>query len=369
MSESKKANLPKVMEAFSIYGTFVSGESYGSGHINDTFCATVDQAGTNVRYIFQRINDRIFKDVPALMENIDRVTAHASRANPEKTSRGSLTLVPSRKGASFERDETGSYWRCYLFIEGARTYDMIESPRQAYEAARAFGRFQRLLSNMPGPRLHETIPRFHDTPSRFAALEKAIATDSHRRVAEAASEIDFAVKRRSITGVLLDLVENGSIPERVTHNDTKVNNVMIDDVTGEGICVIDLDTVMPGLALYDFGDLVRSATNSAREDETDLSKVSMRMGYYEHLLEGYLAGAGSVLNEAEIQHLAFSGKLITFEIGMRFLTDYLEGDRYFKTHRPGQNLDRARNQFALVRSIELQETEMQKRADRIAARR
>ncbi len=356
-------DLAAVADAFPLLGRFRCAQPYGSGHINDTFCVEFDQAGRPVRYILQRVNDRIFKNVPALMENIARVTAHASRRAAEQggedASRRALTLVPARDGHPYHREANGSWWRCYLFVEGARTHDVIESPVQAREAARAFGQFQQLLADLPGERLHETIPNFHHTRWRFGNLQAAIAADAKGRAADAAAEIAFALERESMVDRLLDLQARGEVPERVTHNDTKLNNVMIDETTHEGVCVIDLDTVMPGLALYDFGDMVRSATNSAAEDEIDLTRVHSRLSIFEALVEGYLGAARPFLNQAEIEHLVFSGRLITFEVGIRFLTDYLEGDVYFKTKRPGHNLDRARNQFQLVRSMEEQAQAME----------
>jgi aminoglycoside phosphotransferase (APT) family kinase protein len=355
--------LAEISQAFRLLGRFVGGAPHGSGHINDTFAITLDQAGTHVRYILQRINQRVFRNVPALMENIHRVSLHAAKkltaAGNHDAARRALSLVPTRAGKSFHRDASGSCWRCYLFIEKARSYDVIENCHQAREAAHAFGNFQNLLTDLPGPRLHETIPRFHHTRERFANARRAIAADPHQRVPDAREEIAFALAREALTDVLLDLQVRGEIPERITHNDTKLNNVMLDDLTGEAVCVIDLDTVMPGLALYDFGDMVRSATNSAAEDERDLSKVGLRLDVFEALVEGYVAATGSFLTAAERAHLVFAGKLITFEIGLRFLTDFLEGDVYFKTRRPGHNLDRCRNQFALVRSIETRERAME----------
>ena len=360
-------DLAAIANEFALHGRFAGGEPYGSGHINDTFAVRFDQKDGPVRYIVQRINHRVFKNVPALMENIQRVTTHVSnRVGVKGTGdnlRRALALVPARNGSSFFCDAEGGYWRCYHFIERAQTYDLVTSTRQAHEAARAFGEFQHMLVDLPGARLHETIPDFHHTLSRFAAFRRAITNDVRARAKQAQAEIDFALSRESMAGVLLDLQARGEIPERITHNDTKFNNVMLDDQTGDGLCVIDLDTVMPGLALYDFGDMVRSATNSAAEDETDLSKVTMRLPIFEGLLAGYIASAGSFLNAAERAHLAFAGKLITFEIGLRFLTDFLEGDVYFKTKRPHHNLERSRNQFALVRSIEQQECAMQTLAD------
>ena len=353
----------EIAHKFALYGDFLEIVPYGSGHINDTFSLTLSQAGVAVRYIIQRINKRVFNDIPSLMDNIQRVTAHvASRLRQSgdgDVSRKVLTLVSARDGMPFVTDEFGDFWRCYLFIEKARTYDIVENPGQAFAAAKAFGEFQRCLAGMETEkRLCETIPCFHDTRKRFDALVQAIEKDLHNRAARVKEEIAFALARRSMAGVLLELMERGKIPERITHNDTKFNNIMIDDATQEGVCVIDLDTVMPGLSLYDFGDMVRSVTNSAREDERDLSLVSMRMPYYEQLLKGFLSTAGEFLNETERAHLAFSGKLLSFETGIRFLTDYLQGDVYFKTHRPEQNLDRCRTQFKLVQSMEAQESKM-----------
>lgn len=366
---SPDPDLAAIARAFPLWGRFAGGIRYGSGHINDTFAVTFDQAGTQVRYILQRINARVFRHIPALMENIQRVTEHAARRvdaeGGQDTARRALTLVPTRSGQPFHQDPEGGCWRCYLFIEHARTYDRIEHPDHAREAARAFGEFQQLLVNLPGSRLHETIPFFHHTRHRFEMLQRAIAADTHNRAASVRIEIAFAARREPLVDTLLNLQSAGLMPERVTHNDTKLNNVMLDDATGRAVCVIDLDTVMPGLALYDFGDMVRSATNSTAEDEPDLSKVHARLPIFAALAEGYWSSAGGFLTPIERTHLAISGQLITFEIGMRFLTDYLAGDVYFRTTRPDQNLDRARNQFALLRSLESQQEEMEKIVERL----
>lgn len=359
-----------LVEKFQLFGTLREAVPHGSGHINDTFAATFSVSGTRLRYIFQRINHHVFRNPEALMDNILRVTTEVHRqlmasGVPDPTRRG-LTVVPAKDGRPFVLDDEGSYWRCYLFIEGAATYDAVTEPRMAYEAARAFGQFQQMLTDLPGPRLHETIPDFHNTPARLRRLQEAATADKCGRLAEAGPEWDFIRARAAQVGVLTGLQERGEIPERITHNDTKLNNVMIDDATGAGICVIDLDTVMPGLALYDFGDMVRTATSPALEDEQDLSKVVMRLPMFEALVRGYLASAGAFLNEAEKAHLAFSGKLITLEIGIRFLTDHLEGDVYFKTKRAGHNLDRCRTQLALVASIEAQEEAMEKLVREVA---
>jgi len=353
-----KHDVLSVARGFCIHGEFLGAEPYGSGHINDTYCAVFNQAGTPVRYIFQRINHNIFKNPAALMDNILRVTRHLNGkyAGQPDESRRAMTLIPARDGAAYHRDADGNYWRAYLFIEKARTYDAVESPRQAFEAAKAFGRFQKMLADLPAPRLNDTIPDFHHTPKRFAALETAVTADAAHRALGARPEIDFALRHREMVGVLME----ANLPERVTHNDTKFNNIMLDDATGEGVCVIDLDTVMPGLAPYDFGDMVRTTTSPGKEDERDLSKVRMQFPMFEALVRGYLTTAAEFLTPAEKKFLPFSGKLITFEIGLRFLTDHLEGDRYFKVHRENHNLDRCRTQFKLVESIEEQEEPMNK---------
>jgi hypothetical protein len=358
-----KHDVQTIARSFQIPGEFVGAEPYHSGHINDTYCAGFAKDGASRRYILQRINHHVFKNPLAVMQNIERVTAHlrAKAGREPNSSRCTLTLIPARDGAACHQDLEGNFWRAFVFIENARTYDAVQSHQQAFEAARTFGRFQKLLADLPAPRLHDTIPDFHHTPKRFAALEEAIETDACGRNGLAKPEIEFALRRKPTAGVLLGL----GLPERITHNDTKFNNVMLDDATGEGLCVIDLDTVMPGLALYDFGDMVRTTTSPAEEDERDLSRVEMQFPMFEALARGYLASAGDFLTAPEKGHLAFSGKLITFETGIRFLTDFLAGDTYFKVHREGHNLDRCRAQFKLVESIEQQEERMNQLVDSI----
>lgn len=355
---TEKHDLSAVTHAFEIPGSLLSAASYGSGHINDSYCAVFDEAGAHTRYLVQRINHHVFTNPVALMENVERVTAHlaAKVADAPDRARRVLSLVPARAGRAWHVDAEGNTWRIYRFINGARSYDAVESPQQARQAACAFGEFQRLLADLPAPRLHDTIAGFHHTPSRFAAFERAVTADAVGRVQSTRREIDFALARQSITGVLLD----AHLPERATHNDTKLNNVLLDDATGEGLCVIDLDTVMPGLALYDFGDMVRTTTSPAREDEQDLSLVGMQLPMFEAVTRGYLETAGAFLTTDEKRLLAFSGILITFEIGLRFLSDHLGGDTYFKIHREGHNLDRARTQFKLVESMEVQQAAMER---------
>ena len=356
-------DLEEVASLFDMRADFVHGYSYGSGHINDTYCAHYDQAGLRVRYIHQRINHHIFKDPSALMENVRRVTEHALARLIEEgcaeAYRRTLTCVPAMDGKSYAIDSVGNYWRTYPFIERARAYDILETAVQAEEAARAFGEFQKLGADLPGGPLTETIPNFHHTKSRFQNLKDAITADSTGRADSIRKEIDWFLAREQDASCIVDMLESGTIPVRVTHNDTKLNNVMLDDITGETVCVIDLDTTMPGSSVYDFGDMVRTATSPAAEDERDISKVTMRLEMFESLVRGYLSTANAFLTDDERSLLAFSGKLLTLECGSRFLADYLQGDIYFKTHREGHNLDRTRTQIALVESIEAQMNAME----------
>jgi Ser/Thr protein kinase RdoA (MazF antagonist) len=261
-----------------------------------------------------------------------------------------LTVVPTNDGASFYKDPAGEYWRAYLFIENGKTCDTPDSPAVVGETARMFGQFLSMLADMPGPPLNETIKDFHNGPKRLLAFQKAAEADSHNRARDAKSEIEFILNHSDTFVVLANLADKGGIPVRVTHNDTKINNVIFDCTTGQGLCIIDLDTVMPGLSLYDFGDMVRTATCPAAEDERDLSKVALDLGLFEALLH-FLRGTESLLSPAEIQHLPFAGRYITLEQAMRFLTDYLQGDVYYKVHRDGHNLDRCRTQLKLVQSM------------------
>jgi Ser/Thr protein kinase RdoA (MazF antagonist) len=341
---------------FQVPGTWRGAVPYGSGHINDTYAATYDQAGAAVRYIHQRINGHVFRQPVQLMENVARVLSHtASRLEgvPD-ADRRVLTLVPARDGRPYVIDEAGAVWRTYRFIEHTRTHDIVETPAQAEVAARAFGQFQALLADLPGARLHDTIPDFHHTRRRFDACAAAIAGDPCNRALDARDATAFALAREADADRLLDAAARGEVPERVTHNDTKINNVLMDATTGEALCVVDLDTTMPGLVAYDFGDMVRTATNVAAEDEPDPTRVHSRPEMFEALVRGYLSSAGSFLTQAEIAWLPFAGLLLAYEQGLRFLSDHLQGDTYYPVRRPGHNLERARAQFALVTSIERQ---------------
>lgn len=359
---SLEDSISEIGSQFAINGIFVEGEEVKSGHINTTYLASYqDEDGEIRRYIFQRINGNVFPKPLTVMKNIERVTRHINRkVFRKKRDFGgqTLNLYPGRNGKNCVSGDSGGIWRCYNFIEGCRTYDVVENTRQAYQAAKAFGAFQDLLSDLSVDKVAITIEGFHDTPERYARLMVAIENDSCDRVKEVKEEIAFITSRESITGVLLEHLKAGRLIERVTHNDTKLNNVMIDEQTDEAVCVIDLDTVMPGLALYDFGDLVRGATSPVAEDEPDASKVEMRLPMFEAIVEGYLETARNFLTPLEIDLLPFSAKLISLETGIRFLTDHLEGDKYFKVHRDNQNLDRCRTQLALVKSIENQEKKM-----------
>ena len=364
MAVSEPRHLRTAAAQFQFRGEAVAFVPYGNGHINDTYLVTCNGACAPARYILQHINAQVFHSPAVVMQNIERVTAHLAgqAAGQPDGARRALQLVPAQDGRNWHVDAAGETWRAYRFIENACSYETAASAEQAFQAARAFGRFQQQVASLPPPRLHETIPHFHDTPKRFAALEQAVAADVAGRAALAKPEIEFARSRQSIANVLL----SAGLPDRITHNDTKFNNVLLDGATGEAVCVIDLDTVMPGLALYDFGDMVRTTTSPAQEDEQDLSNVTMRFPLFEALVRGYLESAGGFLTPAEKRLLAFSGKLITFETGIRFLADYLAGDTYFKVHREGHNLDRCRTQFKLVESIERQEDRMNRLVESIA---
>jgi hypothetical protein len=359
----KDFDFNEVFNNFNVYGKFIQATPYGSGHINDTFAITCDQGGNEVKYILQRINHNIFTNPEMLMDNIVRVTEHIKKKVVESNGNPTLetlTVIRSKDDKPYYIDSNNNYWRMYIFIESCLTYDIITAPNQAYEAARAFGEFQKQLSDMEGEPLFETIPNFHNTIERYNTLLKAIEEDKFDRVKLAKTEIDYALKCQEMASKLINLNKEGKIPTRVTHNDTKLNNVMLDKVSTKGICVIDLDTVMPGLTLYDFGDMIRTATRDTDEDEQDLSKVKVIIPLFEAVLSGYLSSAKEFLNKYEIENLIFSGKLISLEIGVRFLTDFLQGDTYFKTKRENHNLDRCKVQFKMVESINENEEEMNK---------
>lgn len=337
------------------FGTPVvfSTKHYGEGHINDTF--VVQAADGSKRFILQRINTDTFTDPVGLMENITGVTRYLRQrilAQGGDPQRETLNVLPTRSGDACYLDADGGAWRVYDFVEGTVCLQKVESENDFRTVAETLGTFQNQLADYPAATLHETIARFHDTPNRYANFEKAVSADIMGRAKDVLPEIEFVRSREKDCHVLLDLLAAGEIPLRVTHNDTKINNVLIDQATGKGICVIDLDTVMPGLSAYDLGDSIRSGANDCAEDEPDQSKVHFDLHLYEVFTRGYLSTAGATMSEAEKKSMAWGAKLMTLECGIRFLADYLEGDHYFHTNRPNQNLDRARTQFTLVQQME-----------------
>ena len=340
-----------ICEKFQTKGAAVSCEPYGNGHINATYLVKTGEE----QYILQRINHHIFQDVPGLMRNVERVTAFLAEKDPEP--RHSLHLVPTKDGAAYAEVE-GEFYRMYDFVRDSICLDAPETDEDFYQSAVAFGSFQRQLADFPANELSETIPRFHDTPNRYRALRNAIEKDAMGRAASCEAEISFALARETDAAVMMNLLAAGELPLRVTHNDTKLNNVMLDAKTRKPLCVIDLDTVMPGLAANDFGDSIRFGANTGAEDEKDLTKISLSLARYEAFARGFLEACGRALTPKEIETLPWGAKLMTLECGVRFLTDYLEGDTYFRIHRPEHNLDRTRTQFALVVDMEKKWTQM-----------
>ena len=345
----------EILAAYSLPGKYVKFQTLNFGHINDTLVIELDEDGKKTNYLLQRINTNVFKNAEELMENIENVTsflAEKIKENGGDPDRETLTVFHTNDGKSYHVTESGDCWRIYNYVSHAHSLQCIEDPEDFRKSGEAFGKFQCMLSDYPSETLHETIPDFHNTVSRFSNLLKAIEENLSGRKDNVLPEIEFALAREKDTHVLVDLLSQGKLPLRVTHNDTKLNNVMFDDDSGEGICVVDLDTVMPGLSLYDFGDSIRFGANTACEDEKDVSKVSLDLGLYEAYVKGYLNAAGDSLTEEEIEYLPFSAKLMTYECGIRFLSDYLNGDTYFHTDYPEHNLVRARTQFALVADME-----------------
>ena len=354
--EQLQAVLNEALEAFDFGAPVVGAIRFGQGHINDTFVVhTQPEDLCCRRFILQRMSPAAFKRPDQLMENIIGVTDYLGR-EIEKSggdrSREALQVVRPRSGEPYFTDSQGGAWRLYPFVERTVCYQSAETPELFAASGRAFGRFQQLLQGYPAATLHETIPRFHDTEDRLSKLKAAVAEDKLGRVKACREEIDFMLSREADCSVALQALREGKLPLRVTHNDTKLNNVLMDKTTGEGICIIDLDTVMPGLSINDFGDSIRFGANHSAEDETDLSKVNLDVDLFEAYTQAFLEGAGGTLTEKEIEYLPWGAKLMTLECGMRFLTDYLEGDVYFHISRERQNLDRCRTQCKLVQDME-----------------
>jgi hypothetical protein len=350
--------LPAVVRLFVIYGEFENAAPFGGGHINETFVSCWNQAGTRLRYIHQRINSSIFIRPDEIMENICRVTDHIAQklitdGEPD-WSRKTLRVIPAWDGKPFARDADGNWWRTYLFIEGTKTLEVTASPKEARFLGASIGNFQKQLASLPPPRLHDAIPGFHDMEKRYVRFYAALEKDSCGRAKEVEPEIDFMRENEERGSILVRSLRDSRIPERICHNDTKMNNILIDDKDGRALCVADLDTVMPGTSLFDVGDLIRTVTTRAEEDERDLAKVAFDLAYFQALLDGYLSQALEFLIGEETALIAESGRNITQIMALRFLTDYLEGDHYYHIKRPQHNLDRCRNQIALIRSMDSQ---------------
>jgi hypothetical protein len=333
---------------------------YGSGHINKTY-KVISDANPNRAYILQQINHLVFKDVSGVQENISRVTSHIedriSAISGSDAPREVLRLIPTRNNLLYFVDKAGEYWRLYNFVDGSRCFQKAPSTDIAVEAGKAFGRFQKYLSDLKGKPLHETIPNFHSIHKRLETFEQAVKSDFKNRIQESEPEITFVIEHSKGMKKFIDDAFKNKIPVRITHNDTKLNNILFDE-NNKAICIIDLDTVMPGFVFYDFGDAIRTLANTADEDEPDIAKVSMNTGLYKAFTKGFLSEAGSSLTPGEISGLAYSCLYMTFIIGLRFLTDYLQGDWYFTIHREKHNLERARVQFSLIKDMEKKYQEM-----------
>ena len=359
---TKKLNV--IASKFNIWSAI---DIYGDGHINETYKAEL----TAPHFILQKINNNVFKNPEEVMENIERVTAFLREKIIEEGGnplRETLSIVKTYDDKAYYKTQDGEYYRMYVFIDGAKTYNVVERPEHFYNAAKAFGKFQKRLADFPAEKLHETIPDFHNTVKRFSDFETAIKENRAGRAGNVKTEIEFALKRKAYTSIIVDAIKNGEVPLRVTHNDTKYNNIMIDDLSGKAVAVIDLDTVMPGSLLYDYGDSLRFGTNPVAEDEKNLDLVYCDLNLFENFSRGFIEEMKDTLTEKEIELLPFSAKLMTYECGIRFLGDYLNGDTYFKTHYDGHNLDRARTQFKLVADMEEKEKQMNEIINKIISK-
>ena len=356
MAQDRRFPIETVIHQFAIYGEFEEVKSFGTGHINNTYRSLWNQAGRKLRYTHQRINDNVFKKPDEVMENIERVTRHIAdnliRDGIKDRSRRVLTVIPGKDGKPYVRDNEGGWWRTYLFIENTHTLEIASSPDDAGFLGKSIANFQRQLADLGGTRLHETIPDFHNMEKRYLRFYDAISKDCKGRVREVKNEIDFMKENEERGAILIRALRERYIPERICHNDTKIDNVLIDDDSSQALCIIDLDTVMPGTSLFDVGDLIRTVTTTAAEDEKDISKVEFDLVFLEALLGGYLSEALKFLTQPELNLLCESGRNLTQIMGLRFLTDYLEGDPYYHIARPEHNLDRCRTQIALIKSMD-----------------
>lgn len=355
------AHLDAIAGRFALAGPIIWIESMSGGHINDSYRVLARREdGSEVPYLLQHVNPTVFPDAARVMENIAFATRHlAAHRRAGRTTRETLTLVPTLAGAAWMEDAARSCWRTYQFIAGTHVHEHADRPAEALEAARALGEFLRLLADYPGPEMHMTIEGFHDTAARFEQLEAANVRDPVGRAAGVRAEVDELRSHRAMADVLPPLIESGEVPTRIVHNDAKIANVLLDDTTGKARCVVDLDTVMPGSLLHDFGDMVRSMATPTDEDEADLARISVRPDLFDAVARGFLETAGPVLTPKERELLVFAGRLITLEQAVRFLADYLDGDRYYRNTRGDQNLRRARSQLALFNSLTERERELQ----------
>lgn len=354
-------NIEHIAGSFAFKGKLTGAVPYGNGHINDTYALTYEDGGKSKRYILQRMNKSVFPDIDTLMENVAAVTEFLGekiKSRGGDSERECLSLIRTVDGRSYHTDEDGNCWRAFIFIENTEAYQSVDSAEMFENAGRAFGVFIAGLAEFDASKLGEVIKNFHDTRDRYAKFEKALKEDRVGRAAGVKKETEFVKSRASYCGKVVDMLAKGEIPLRVTHNDTKLNNILIDKDTKKAVCVIDLDTIMPGSLLYDFGDAVRFGCSTAAEDEKDLEKVHFDVKLYEAFTKGFLSGIGDSITEKEVENLAFASILMTYECGMRFLTDYLDGDNYFKTAYPEHNLVRCRTQFRLVEEMEAKTGEM-----------
>ena len=357
-----------VLAAFAIDGALVGLEPITQGHINASFVSSWRDGESSFRRFHQRMNREVFARPDLVMENIARATGHIraglAREGALDLERRVLRIVLSREGSRLVRGGDGEYWRCYEFIEGSRSLDLVGTPGEALEVGRGVGRFLRLLDGLPGPRLHEAIPRFHDAADRYRRFEEAVGADRAGRRGEVASEIEAFLGARKAACVLSEAVARGSVPERTVHNDCKANNILLDVLTGRALCTVDLDTVGPGSLLYDFGDLVRTAATTAREDEPNPERVDLDTGLFEALAEGFAEETRGLVTPAERALLPDAGKAFALVMGLRFLTDYLDGDRYYRVARPRHNLERARSQLALAEAFDRRYPELRRICER-----
>ena len=357
----------RIAEIYSKFDTgdeYVQGAPYGDGHINDTFLIE----GKCNTYTLQRINTSVFREPDHVMHNIRMVTEHLAKkikAAGGDVMRETLNIIRTTDGNTYYYNSQFGFYRLFYFITDAKTYQVVEKPEHFYNAAKAFGKFQNMLSDFPAKDLYETIPNFHNTESRFNDFLEALSSNRANRRGAAEAEIDFVMARRGECALIVNAIKDGSVPMRVTHNDTKYDNILIDNTTGEGVCIIDLDTVMPGSVLYDYGDSLRFGANNGDEDDLDLGRVFCRMDLFEEFTRGYIEELGASMTEREFELMPAAAKLITFECGMRFLTDYLNGDTYFKIHRPNHNYDRARAQFKLVSDMESKSEQMREIVEKL----